>query len=363
MTVSRYYFSVSAYEPGPVSGARSAEISRYPNLAPSLNNPGSQSSTAGAPAALQLTGSDPEGVVLTYGASGLPPGLTMTPSNGSIAGVPTTTGSYTVTATATDGWLSDAKTFTWAVAQAASPNPPAPTNPPAPANPPAPTNPPAPANPPAPTNPPSPTPPTNLAPTLNNPGAHTTTAGTSVTLQLGASDPEGVVLRYGASGLPAGLQVSTTTGHISGAPTVPGTYVVTATATDGALSDAETFTWSVVQSTSDSVAPVLRITVPTTASTYTSDNPFVTLGGMAWDDRRVALVEWTSDRMGNGVASGKENWLAGVPLMAGSNTITIRAHDEAGNVSTKTIVVKANIPSSRPGTGRGRAKRPLTSLD
>jgi hypothetical protein len=336
----QYYFSVAAYSPGPVVGSRSAEISRYPNLAPALNNPGSQSSTAGAPTALQLMGSDPEGVALTYGAIGLPPGLTLTPSTGSIAGIPTASGSYTVTATVSDGWLSDAKTFAWSVAQAAVTNPPTPTNPPDPT-----------------------TPPTNLAPTLNNPGTQTTTAGTNVSLLLVAADPEGAALSYGATGLPTGLQLSTTSGRISGVPTVEGTYVVTATVTDGAFSDAETFTWSVVQAASDAVAPSLTITVPTTASTYTTENRFVTLGGPAWDDRRVALVEWISDKMGNGVASGTENWLAGVPLLNGINTITIRARDEAGNVSSKTIVVKTKIQSSAPGTGgQGKSKRPRNSI-
>ena len=125
----------------------------------------------------------------------------------------------------------------------------------------------------------------------------------------------------------------------------------------GALSDAETFTWSVVQSASDNVAPILTVTVPTTASTYAADSPFVTLGGTAWDDRRVALVEWLSDKMGNGVASGTDNWLAGVPLVAGVNTITIRARDEAGNVSTKTIHVKAKPQAFRPGYGgRGNGR-------
>ena len=142
-------------------------------------------------------------------------------------------------------------------------------------------------------------------------------------------------------------------------PSTPGTYVVTATVSDGALSDAETFTWSIVQSSSDNVAPALTITVPTSAASYTTENAFVTLGGTAWDDRRIALVEWISDKMGNGVASGTENWLASVPLVNGANTITIRARDEAGNTSTKSIVVKTKIQSASPGTGgKGKGKGP-----
>ncbi len=321
----QYYFSVAAYSPGPVLGPRSAEISRYPNLAPTLNSPGSQVSTPGSATSLQLTGSDPEGAALTYGASGLPPGLQLTPSTGRISGVPTTSGSYSVTATVTDGWLSDAKTFTWSVGLASTPPAPGPGN---------------------------------LAPVLTNPGSQTSTAGTSATLQLSASDPERATLSYGASGLPQGMQVSATTGRISGVPSTPGTHVVTATVSDGVLSDAETFTWTILNSTSDNVAPVLSISVPTSASTYATNSTFITLGGTAWDNIRVTRVEWISDKMGNGAASGTDSWLAGVPLANGANTITIRARDEAGNASTKTITVKAKIPTASPGVGKGKGKGP-----
>ena len=70
----QYYFSIAAYTPGPVLGPRSAEIPRYPNLEPSLYDPGPQSSAVGSTVSLALTGSDPEGAPLTYGASGLPAG-------------------------------------------------------------------------------------------------------------------------------------------------------------------------------------------------------------------------------------------------------------------------------------------------
>jgi hypothetical protein len=63
--------------------------------------------------------------------------------------------------------------------------------------------------------------------------------------------------------------------------------------------------------------------------------------------------------MGNGVASGTDNWLASVPLVNGVNTITIRARDEAGNASAKSIIVKTKIQSASPGTGgKGKGKGP-----
>ena len=70
-----------------------------------------------------------------------------------------------------------------------------------------------------------------------------------MSLQLVASDPDGTALTYSATGLPAKLTVNARTGLISGtlATTSAGTYTVTATASDGALSDTKTFTWTVAK--------------------------------------------------------------------------------------------------------------------
>jgi hypothetical protein len=85
------------------------------NVAPTLAAPGNQTGQTGVTTSLQLVGSDANGDTLTYGASGLPPGLAMTAGTGRIAGTPTTTGSYTVTATVSDGSLSASRTFTWTI--------------------------------------------------------------------------------------------------------------------------------------------------------------------------------------------------------------------------------------------------------
>src|SRR6202044_3653681 len=83
--------------------------------------------------------------------------------------------------------------------------------------------------------------------TVTNPGSQTATVGTAASLQVHASDSaSGQTLTYTASGLPAGLSVSSSTGLISGTPTTAGTSSVTVTATDttGAKGTA-TFSWTV----------------------------------------------------------------------------------------------------------------------
>src|SRR5262245_17471764 len=94
---------------------------------------------------------------------------------------------------------------------------------------------------------PSAPPATNSPPTLTQPANQTSTANSSVSLQLIASDPDGNALTYSATGLPPGLIVNASTGLISGTLTQApaGTYFVNATVSDGASTNGKGFTWTV----------------------------------------------------------------------------------------------------------------------
>ncbi len=82
--------------------------------------------------------------------------------------------------------------------------------------------------------------------TVTSPGNQSTTAGTAVSLQISATDSaSGQTLSYTASGLPAGLSISSS-GLISGTPTTTGSYSVTVTATDTTgASGSASFTWTI----------------------------------------------------------------------------------------------------------------------
>ncbi|HJS93993.1 MAG TPA: putative Ig domain-containing protein, partial [Solirubrobacteraceae bacterium] len=83
--------------------------------------------------------------------------------------------------------------------------------------------------------------------TVTNPGNQTSTVGTSVSLQVHATDSaSGQTLTYSATGLPAGLSINSSTGLISGTPTTAGTYTATVTAKDTTgASGSAAFTWTV----------------------------------------------------------------------------------------------------------------------
>jgi len=176
-----------------------------------VTNPGSQSGTAGTAASLQVKATDSaSGQTLAYSATGLPAGLSISSSTGLISGTPTAAGTSDVTVTATDSTgASGSASFTWTVASAVG----------------------------------------NTV-TVTNPGSQSGTVGTAASLQVSASDSaSGQTLAYSATGLPAGLSISSSTGLISGTPTTAATSDVTVTATDSTgASGSASFTWTVASS-------------------------------------------------------------------------------------------------------------------
>jgi hypothetical protein len=157
-------------------------------------------------------------------------------------------------------------------------------------------------------------------------------------MQLSGADPDGDVLTYGANGLPPGLSIAVSTGLIAGTPTNVGVYPVTVTVSDGMQTATRTFTWTVTAGP-DTVKPLVTITSPTTAVTFSTSAARLSLGGTASDNLGVTQVTWSNSRGGGGTATGTPNWSASVALQTGSNVLTITARDAAGNTATDAITV------------------------
>jgi hypothetical protein len=301
----QYCFAVSAYVDGPIEGPRSNEVCGFSNAPPVLVYPGAQRSIVGQATSLQLDGSDAQNEPLTYSATGLPPGLTLMASTGYIAGTPTTAGTYSVTARASDGVLTASRTFTWTVGTADTT--------------------------------------ANQPPALASIANQSSTVGLQTTLQLAGSDSANDQLTYSATGLPKGLSVVSFTGLISGTPTTSGVFNVKATVSDGRLTASRTFSWTITAA--DAIAPVVAIKAPTTSTTLTTTTGTVTLSGIAKDNVGVTRVTWSNDRGGSGAATGTTIWSAtGIALQPGANVLTVRARDAAGNTSTDVMTVTFTDP-------------------
>jgi hypothetical protein len=315
-----YYFAVEAYSSSGLHSDMSAEVSWKPFASPLLTNPGSRTSTVGQSVAVQLVATDPGGLALTYGAAGLPAGLTIASATGLISGKPTTAGVYNVAVSATNtANVSATQSFAWSILAATS---------------------------------------ATSSPLLTNPGSQASTAGQAVALQLVATDPGGLALTYRATGLPAGLTIASATGRISGTPTTASVYNVSVSATNTAgLAATQSFAWTIQTqqipgagsaSTGDSVAPTIDIDSPTSSATYSTNAASVMLGGTATDNVGVVRVTWMNDRGGLGVAVGTSTWSTpAIDLKNGPNTLTITATDAAGNVATATLTVTSKANSRK----------------
>lgn len=150
--------------------------------APVITSPGTASGTTGAPFSYQITASNG---VTTYGATGLPPGLSLNASSGLISGTPTAPGTFNATMTATNGSGSDTDPLVITIALG--------------------------------------------PPVITSASTAGGAEGVPFSYQITATNSP---TSFGATGLPSGLTVNAATGLISGTATVSGTFNVTISATN-----------------------------------------------------------------------------------------------------------------------------------
>jgi hypothetical protein len=301
----KYYFTVAAYEPGPVLGTKSMEISGISNSAPVLTNPGNQTTAVGQSVSLQLKASDPDGQPVSYAVAALPAGLMLTTSTGLISGAPTTAGTYTVTANASDGVLKTSVSFTWTVGGQ-----------------------------------------TTTAPALVSP-AGTIATSTPKFVWNAAKGAVSYLLVVNDSKTPEKIRTTISASSAGCATTAvcslsPGVALATGAAqwVVETLTSTGTGPWSAPLSftVGDTAAPTIAIVSPAKAgTTYETVSPNITLSGTAFDSTSVTSVSWSNSGGGSGTAQGTTSWTASLQLKPGINVITVSARDGAANVSTASV--------------------------
>jgi hypothetical protein len=231
-----------------------------------------------------------------FAASGLPAGLSADASTGAISGTPSAAGTADVTISASNGSGTGSATLVITVAAAAAP------------------------------------------PAITSPLTAAATVGSAFSYQITASNSP---TSYQASGLPAGLGITTASGAIAGTPSASGSTQVTISATNGFGTGSATLVITVSAAGS---APV--ITSPSTAtgtvglafsyqisgsSTPTSYNATPLPAGLAVDS-----------------ASGL---ISGTPATAGAFDVTI-SDANGGGTSSANLVITI-VPSSSGSAGGG----------
>ena len=248
-------------------------------------DPGDQAGTQGkAITPLDISASDSGSLPLSYRASGLPPGLSISSSGGVISGTPSEGGSFAVTVTATDtAGASGSASFTWVIA------------------------------------------PDTV--TVTDPGNQTGTQGKAITpLDISASDSGSFPLSYRASGLPPGLSISSSSGVISGTPSEGGSFAVTVTATDTAgASGSASFTWAVK-------ADKLTITNP--GKQLRKVRQKVSLRLHAFSSTGSAIRFTTAIRLPPGLHLSASGLISGRLTKAGRYVCTVRARDADGTTAS-----------------------------
>jgi hypothetical protein len=279
----------------------------------SVTNPGAQSDGSGsAITPLPVPASDSSSVAtLSYSDGGtLPPGLSIDPSTGTVSGTPTTAGTYSVTVTALDNaGFTGSAAFTWTI--------------------------------------------TNTV-TVTNPGAQSDVSGSAIgSLSIAASDSaSGATLSYGATGLPAGLSISHSSGVISGTPTTGGRYSVVVTATDNAgFNGSASFTWTITNT--------VTVTSPGN-QTGTVGSHITPVSVPATDSSSTATVTYAATGLPSGLSINTSTGsITGSLTTSGSYSVTVTATDNAGysgSASFTWTVVGPVITGVKPSSGGAGTK-------
>ena len=147
-----------------------------------------------------------------------------------------------------------------------------------------------------------------------------TSSASSITLNGTASHPSGISRVTWANSLGGGGTAAGTTSWTTGPfPLSVGSNVITVTAYEPGGTSA-----------SRSIAVAYATTSAAT----------ITLRGSATDNLAVTEISWVTSTGSSGSAAGTTSWTAAnIPLLVGTNTITVRAHDAAGNTAWRSVVV------------------------
>jgi hypothetical protein len=192
--------------------------------------------------------------------------------------------------------------------------------------------------------------------TVTNPGNQTGTVGTAANVQMSATDSQsGQTFTWSATGLPAGLSISSSAGLISGTPTTAGTYSVTVTAKDTTgASGSASFNWTINSAVGNTV------TVSNPGNQTGTVGSAASLQVSATDSASGQTFSWSATGLPAGLSINSSSGLiSGTPTTAGTSSVTVTAKDTTGASGSAsfswTINSKAanTVTVSKPGSQTG----------
>ena len=162
--------------------------------------------------------------------------------------------------------------------------------------------------------------------TVTNPGSQTGTQGQALSVRITATDSKSYPVSFSATGLPAGLSISSSGGVISGTPSEGGSFAVTVTATsDTGAAGSTSFTWVVK-------ADKLTITNPGKQTRRVRQK--VSLRLHASSSTGSAIRFATATRLPPGLRLNASGLISGRLTKAGRYVCTVRARDADGTTAS-----------------------------
>ncbi len=180
--------------------------------------------------------------------------------------------------------------------------------------------------------------------TVTNPGNQTGLQGKALTVPLTAADSGLYPISFSATGLPAGLSISSS-GVISGTPSEGGSFGVTVTATsDTGAAGSATFTWAITPDT---------VTVTDPGNQTGTQGKAITPLKISASDSGSLPLSYRASGLPPGLAISAAGTINGTPSGGGSFDVTVTATDTAGasGSTSFTWAVKADkLTITNPGT-------------
>ncbi len=277
------------------------------NRPPVLNPISNQAVNEGGSLFFTVSGSDADGDLLTYSATGLPSGATLDSVTGAFSWTPnfTQAGNYPVTFTITDTLDGSYSETVWFTVNNV-----------------------------------------NRPPLFNSIGNQEVNEGQSISFTLLASDPDGDQVTYTATGLPVGATLDGTTFSWTPGYDQAGSYSVTFQVSDGVLTDSETVTITV---TNVNRAPILGAIGA--QSVDENQNLEFTVSGSDLDGDALT---YSSSPLPDGATlnpqTGAFQWIPTYE-QAGTYEVTFTVTDEGGATDTEMVIFTVNNINRPPVVG------------